>query len=202
VIPRAGRWHLIESTRSLSPFGIDPLKVVDHERNIFATATGLACLAALDNADVLRLVRELEGDLEWGLHAVEIDEQTLLQELEEIRSRGYAIRRKGYQARAESHSNNAIAVSINEGHRPIGSINVWWPRRHLSATRFARLHLNTFQSTADLISGSCETSLGRTYNRPMLAVSVLLSPDGVTAATTAFGPSRRKTMSAPMSAKR
>jgi len=109
-------------------------------------------LAALDNADVLRLVKELAGDLEWGLHAVEIDERTLLKELEEIRSRGYAIRRKGYHARAESQSYNAIAVSINEGRRPIGSINVWWPRRHLSATRFARLHLKTLQSTADLIS--------------------------------------------------
>lgn len=151
-IPRAGRWHLIESTRSVSPFNIDRLKVLDHERNIFATASGLAYLSSLDDVQVLETVRALQGDLQWGLEYVKIDESTLLRELKDIRAKGFAIRRKGYQARPESRLYNAIAVAIKDSHHPIGSINVWWPRRHLSAERFARAHLAALQATADAIS--------------------------------------------------
>jgi IclR family transcriptional regulator, mhp operon transcriptional activator len=151
-IPRAGRWHLIESTRSISPFNIDRLKILDHERNSFATASGLAYLSALDDVQVLEIVRALQGDLQWGLEYVKIDESTLLRELKDIRAKGYAIRRKGFQARPESRRYNAIAVAINDGRHAIGSINLWWPRRHLSAERFARAHLAALQATADAIS--------------------------------------------------
>src|SRR5688500_16114571 len=85
-IPRAGRWHVIESTRSISPYNIDRLKVLDHERNIFATATGLAYLSALDDVQVLETVRALHGDLQWGLKYVKIDESTLLRELKVVRA--------------------------------------------------------------------------------------------------------------------
>lgn len=151
-IPRGGRWHLIESTRSLSPFKMDRQKVLDYERNIFATATGLAYLSALDDTQVSNLVRAQAADRQWGVEYVKIDERALLRELQIIRAKGYATRRKGFYARPESRRYNAIAVPINDGRRPIGSINIWWPKRHLSANQFARKYLTELRVTADAIS--------------------------------------------------
>jgi IclR family transcriptional regulator, mhp operon transcriptional activator len=151
-IPRAGRWHLIESTRSISPFKMDRQKILDHERNIFATATGLAYLSALDDARVLKLIHEQKGDHRWSLDCVRVSESALLRELKNIRTKGYAIRRKGFEARPDSRRYNAIAVPIDDGRRPVGSINVWWPRRYLSAERFARKYLAELKAAAGAIS--------------------------------------------------
>jgi DNA-binding IclR family transcriptional regulator len=54
--------------------------------------------------------------------------------------------------RPESRRYNAIAVPINDGRRPIGSINIWWPRRYLSEERFARKYLSELKATAAAIS--------------------------------------------------
>jgi IclR family mhp operon transcriptional activator len=151
-IPRAGRWHLLDSSRSMSPFDMDRQKVLEWERNIFITATGLAYLAELDFSDMRKVVAETEGDAKWGLERVKIDQEMLRQELIEIKKRGYAVRRHGFKSRPESEIYNAIAVAIHERRRPIGSICLWWPRKHLSAERFARMFLGPLQSTAKAIS--------------------------------------------------
>jgi IclR family mhp operon transcriptional activator len=131
---------------------MDRQKVLDYERNIFATATGLAYLSALDDTQVSNLVRAQAGDRRWGVEYVKIDERALLRELQIIRAKGYATRRKGFYARPESQRYNAIAVPINDGRRPIGSVNIWWPKRHLSANQFARKYLTELRVTADAIS--------------------------------------------------
>jgi len=151
-IPRAGRWRLLESTRSISPFNLDRQKVLDWERNIFVTATGLAYLSELDAAQVSQIVALTRGDPEWGLVRVNIDEAALLRELGDIKKRGYAVRRNGFNLRPESRIYNAIAVAISDRHRPIGAICIWWPRRYMSAQRFARKHLAALQATAAAIS--------------------------------------------------
>jgi IclR family mhp operon transcriptional activator len=151
-IPRGGRWHLIESTRSISPFKMDQQKILDHERNIFATATGLAYLSALADAQVLNLIREQQGDHRWSLDRIGIRESALLRELKNIRTKGYAVRRKGFEARPDSRRYNAIAVPIHDDRRPVGSINVWWPRRYSSAERFARKYLPELKAAAAAIS--------------------------------------------------
>jgi IclR family mhp operon transcriptional activator len=151
-IPRAGRWHLIESTRSISPFAIDQQKVLDWERNIFVTATGLAYLSQLDKRQVLNIVSQTRGDPEWGLVRVKIDENTLLHELKEIKQQGYAVCRNGFNLRPESRQYNAIAVTVGDARRAIGSICIWWLRRYMSADRFACKHLAALQATAAAIS--------------------------------------------------
>ena len=81
-----------------------------------------------------------------------VSESALLRELRNIRTKGYAVRRKGFEARPESRRYNAIAVPINDGRRPVGSINIWWPRRYLPVERFARKYLPELTGAAVAIS--------------------------------------------------
>ena len=151
-VARFGRWHLVESTRSLSPFKMDQQKVLDWERNIFGTATGLAYLSTLGDAQVSSLIAAKQGDSQWGLKRVGIDERTLLRELKDIRAMGYAVRRKGYHGRPVSSRYNAIAVPIYDGRNAIGALSIWWPRRFMTAERFARKYLPALRGTATAIS--------------------------------------------------
>ena len=151
---RAGRMRVLDSTLSLSPFDVDNAKMVDWEINIFGSATGLAYLAAVDDAQVSQIVREQRGDPRWGLSRFGIDEKALLRELKVIRQAGYAARRPGYHSRPGSWRNNAIAVAISDNGGAIGALNLRWRRNYMPADRFARKYLAELRCTAEAISAA------------------------------------------------
>jgi len=155
VIFRSGRMRVLDSTLSLSPFdSVDNAKAVDWEINVFGSATGLAYLAALDDAQVSTIVRTLQHDPQWGPARCQVDEKILLRDLKAIRKQGYATRRSGYHSRPGSWRNNAIAVPLSGGFGPIGALNLRWRAKFMSADRFARKHLAELRATAASINAS------------------------------------------------
>ena len=152
VVFRSGRMRVIESTLALSPFDVDNSKSADWEFNIFGSAAGRAYLAALEDAQVLRLVDEQRDDPRWALTRCGIDAATLLRELRDIRRMGYAVRRAGYHARPGTWRHNAIAVAICDARQPIGALNLRWRKSYLPAEKFARKYLAELRSAAASIS--------------------------------------------------
>lgn len=151
-IYKAGRIIRIESTQSLSPLNMDKLKYADREVSIFGTANGLAYLSALNDAHVLQIVEALKADQEWGLSRVGIDERTLLRELKDFRTKGYAFRRKQHRTTPVSWLHDSIAVPIYDGRHAIGALSIKWLRRYMTTERFARRYAGRLKATATAIS--------------------------------------------------
>ena len=152
MVFRSGRMRIIDSTLSMSPFDVDNSKAVDWEVNIFGSAPGLAYLAAHDNTQVLRIVREQQGDTRWGLRRCGIDETTLLRELKDIRRMGYAGRRPGFYSRLQSRRFNGIAVAIRDAGCAVGSLSLRWRRSYMPTDRFARKYLPELRAAVDAVS--------------------------------------------------
>jgi IclR family mhp operon transcriptional activator len=152
LIQRSGRMSVIESTRSLGPFGLDAVRKVERDVSIFASAAGRAYLASLKDAEIMSLVRSQQDDPHWGLSRFGIGEKALLREVADIRKQGWAPRRPGYATRPISTKFIAIAVSIGDGRRPIGAVTLFWPRRYLAIEPFARQYADELKATAAAIS--------------------------------------------------
>lgn len=144
-----GRMRILESTHGRSPFGRPASSQTDAELNLFAAASGLALLAANDDRFVLGLVEQLKHDEFWSLSRFGVTPARLLRELNEIRSRGFAVRRIT-QGRAQGR--NAIAVAILQGKLPVGGLTISWQRQLMPANEFAALHLDALQAAAKAIS--------------------------------------------------
>jgi IclR family mhp operon transcriptional activator len=144
-----GRMRILESTHGLSPFGRYTGLRPDAELNLFAAASGLSFLANKDDAFVLNLVEELEQEEFWSLSRFGVPPARLIEELSEIRSRGFAKRRLT-QGRLDGR--DAIAVTVFEGKEPIGGLTISWQRQLMGADAFAALHLDALKSAAKAIS--------------------------------------------------
>lgn len=151
-IYRAGRIVRIESTQSLSPLDMDKPKYADREVSLFGTANGLAYLSALNDAQVLEIVRALKDDPQWGLARVGIDQSALLRELKDFRANGYAFRRMQHRTTPVSWLHDSIAVPLHDGPRAVGALSIKWLRRYMRTDRFARKYVGQLKATAAAIS--------------------------------------------------
>jgi IclR family mhp operon transcriptional activator len=143
------RMRILESTHGMSPFGRSAGLGADAELNLFAAASGLVYLAQRDEGFVLSLVKALEHEEFWSLSRFGVTPQRLLEELTEIRRRGFA-RRRVTQGRLDGRE--AIAVPLFEDGAPIGALSVAWQRQLMSAEDFAGLHLDALRAAANAIS--------------------------------------------------
>ncbi|MPZ41071.1 MAG: helix-turn-helix domain-containing protein [Rhizobiales bacterium] len=144
-----GRMRILESTHGMSPFGRTESSRTDAELNLFAAASGLAFLASSDDQFVLDLVEELKHDEFWSLSRFGITPARLLRELNEIRQKGFAVRRI---TQGRTPGRNAIAVAILQGKSPVGGLTISWQRQLMPAHEFAALHLDALQAAAKTIS--------------------------------------------------
>lgn len=143
------RMRILESTHGMSPFGDRTVLGPDAELNLFAAASGLVYLSERDDAFVIDLVRRLKDEEFWSLSRFGVSPPRLLQELEEIRRRGFAKRRV---TQGRPGNRDAIAVAIHEGRAPIGALTIAWQRQLMSADDFAALHLERLRAAALAIS--------------------------------------------------
>ncbi|MGE0629227.1 MAG: helix-turn-helix domain-containing protein [Hyphomicrobiaceae bacterium] len=147
----AGRMRIIETTHGMSPFGNNPGMPIDSELNIFASASGLAWLAANDDATVLEVVETLaDGDL-WSLSRYGISPRRLVRELAVIRRRGWA-KRRAQQGIADNRVGAAIA--LHEGQQPVGALTLTWQREAMTDAEFAVKHLGALTAAAVAIDSA------------------------------------------------
>ncbi len=156
----AGRMQIVESTYSLSPYRIGKRSEVDTKVNLFASAAGLAYLSLLDDKQVIALARSKPRHPVWSFERVGISEETLLQELAEIRKAGFAFRRRGFNTRAAEQPFNGMAAAVRDRSGAVGALTLFWPKRYMEPDAFAKVHATALRAAADAISADL-TNLDR-----------------------------------------
>ncbi|MDB5532181.1 MAG: IclR family transcriptional regulator [Hyphomicrobiales bacterium] len=118
-----GRMQILDSTRGLSPFPSSQILKPETELNVFAAASGLAFLAALDDERVLAIVDELKNDMFSSLARFGIKPARLLKDLADIRRQGFATRRLSQSTPGDR---NAIAVPLFEKEAAAAHFQAKW----------------------------------------------------------------------------
>lgn len=143
-----GRMQVIESTRTISPFGFNHPYRPELDLNIFAAASGISYLATLSDAQVWKMIETLREQELWALSRHRISPQRLFREIELTRNKGYA-RRLASQSGGRFH---AIAAPIRSHRTGIGAVSIWWPQTYLSPPAFSATHAEPLKVLAVAIS--------------------------------------------------
>ncbi|TNJ48442.1 IclR family transcriptional regulator [Phaeobacter sp. B1627] len=147
-IREARAMRIIDSTRQASQFQVGQGRI-NRRVTHFGSATGLACLAMLSDAEIRATYETLKPDLTWGPVRFGLDLPALMQRIGEIREQGYAARSPAYLSEHERDSDlHAIAVAITAQGRVLGALSVLWLRSYKPVDAFADLHLAALQATA------------------------------------------------------
>ena len=142
------RMRIIECTHGLSPFAGQGVHV-ETELNMFVAASGLAYLAALEDAQALAIMEDCRADEFASPERYAVTSRSLLRDLAEVRKAGYSVR-KTSQLRPDNR--RAIAISICEGADPVGALAIAWPKQLMDVRAFADIHLQALMSAASAIS--------------------------------------------------
>lgn len=152
------RTRVLDTTRALSPFSFYE-GVIDYHLNTFGTASGIACLAALPDAEIRALIARAAPDPYLSLSHYAITEAQFFDQIALTRARGYACRLPTFfNERVRDDGLSVIAVPILRGGRPYGGITLLWPRVFLPVAAFAKTHLEALQATAAEISAQLEAA--------------------------------------------
>ena len=145
----AGRMQILESTHGVSPFEIPQSGSADTELNMFVAASGLAYLAALDEAQVQAILELTQDDEVWSPARFGVTPAQLHRMLADVRGRGYATRQVSQN---KPQDRNAIAVPLFQAGQPVAALTIAWRREHMKPEAFAALHLEGLQAAASSIS--------------------------------------------------
>ncbi len=144
--------RIIDSTRPASPFQIYRSRI-NLKLNLFKSAAGLACLAALPEPEMIKAIDLVEHDAQWGVHRAGLTRDRLLKQLCQIRRQGYAPRPHGYRDDTNTDDQlRAMAVPILRDTIAIGALTVLWPRSFAATDQFAQTHLPVLRDCAEIIS--------------------------------------------------
>ncbi|MDT2021691.1 IclR family transcriptional regulator C-terminal domain-containing protein [Methylocella sp. CPCC 101449] len=143
-----GRMQVIESTRTISPFGFNRPHRPELDLNIFAAASGISYLATLSDTRVWKMIETLRDQELWALSRYRVTPQRLFREIELTREKGYA-RRLANQSDGGFH---AIAAPIRSHRTGIGAVSLWWPQTYLTLPAFADRHAEQLKDLAAAIS--------------------------------------------------
>ncbi|MEE9429274.1 MAG: helix-turn-helix domain-containing protein [Paracoccaceae bacterium] len=145
---------IIDSTRFASPFNFHPAPV-DRKLNLFGSAAGIVCLAAMDAKEVAIYHNRTLGDNNWGLARFGLDLESYREKLEETRNMRYGARLSNILGEPGRDDNLlAIAVPIILDEKPVGAITLLWSRQFSTTTDFAAKHLRDLRTTAKRISSA------------------------------------------------
>ncbi|SFQ07996.1 helix-turn-helix domain-containing protein [Tranquillimonas alkanivorans] len=148
------RMTIVDSTRPASPFHLYPGRL-HRQLNIFGSASGMACLAALPEAHVDEIARRTAEDVTWGLARFGLSVEAYREHLEATRARGYGVRLGTYLGETVLDDRLwAIAVPVRQREAVVGAITLIWPRDFSSPEDFAATHLRPLEETADAVTDS------------------------------------------------
>lgn len=149
--------RIIDSTRPLSPFHLYR-GVIHRAVNIFGSATGQACMAAMPDSRIEALLDQASGDPQFGFENFATSREALLAEVRKTRERGYGTRLRQYHGSTPIKDGlMAIALPVRRFREVFGAISLLFPRGLTSPEAMARKHLDTLRAAADRISDDLDT---------------------------------------------
>jgi IclR family transcriptional regulator, mhp operon transcriptional activator len=144
--------RVIDTTRPLSPFHLYR-GVVNRAINIFGSATGQACLAAMPNGRIRAIISQAQGDPRFGLDRFSFNEAAFFDAIEQTRERGYGTRLRQYRGETVVDDKlGAIALPVRHYGEVFGAISLLFPRSLSTTEKMAQLHLDSLRKAAGRIS--------------------------------------------------
>ncbi len=144
--------RIVESTRSVSPFTLYR-GVINRRLNHFGSASGVACLTAMQDSEIAELDRLTAGDAKWGLARFGMTYDSFMPKLEAIRKKGYGFRLAQYLGETVLDDQlSAIALPLHRNGVPIGACSILFLRVFAKVPEFAERHLEDLRKTADRIN--------------------------------------------------
>lgn len=153
-IPRDGAIEIVETSRTLSPFILNP-RVIGRPISLAYSAMGQAYLAhcdaeARDFAIARAMQRRVEG---FGLDRAYFD--TVIRQ---TRARGYGVRAPGYAAFVDSWTDKlrALAVPVLASGQAIAALNLVWIDSFATVEQMAASHLDRLRAAAGELGARLE----------------------------------------------
>ncbi|MBO0345367.1 helix-turn-helix domain-containing protein [Roseibium sp. CAU 1637] len=153
-IVEGSKMRIVDSTRPLSPYRLNH-GFVNRVINIFGSASGSACLAAMPDAIVAEHAKQTAGDPVWGLRRFDMSLDTYLERLETVRTQGFGLRLSNYLGETVLDDGlAAMAVPIFVNDWPSGAVTLVWPRTFKSPEEFSESFLPDLKKAAQTISNA------------------------------------------------
>jgi len=144
--------RIIDSTRPLSPFHMYR-GIINRRINLFGSATGMACLAAMKDKEIVEYDRVTAGNMSLGLSRFGMSLSQYMKDIEKTRDRGYGLRLNVYRGETVLDDGlAAMALPIYENGEPNAALSLLWPRAYLRPQAFAEKFLGELRETAARIS--------------------------------------------------
>jgi IclR family mhp operon transcriptional activator len=144
--------RVIDSTRPLSPFHLYR-GVINLAINIFGSATGQSCLAAMPDKRIREFIESTHGDPRFGLERFSINEAAFFSMIAATRKRGYGVRLRQYRGDTVVDDKlGGIAVPVRQNGEVMGAISLIFPRSVSSPEKMAQAHLESLKRAAAEIS--------------------------------------------------
>ncbi len=144
-----GTMRIVDSTRPLSPFHLYR-GVINRSINIYGSATGLAALAAMDEAQILAKIELTGDDPDFGLRRFRLTRARFFAEIERTRARGYGVRMLSYRGETLIDDGlSAIGLPIRRGDGEVhGAVSLLFPKHYASPEEIADRYLGEFSEAA------------------------------------------------------
>lgn len=147
-----GSMLVIDSTRPLSPFHLYR-GVVNRAINIFGSATGQACLAAMPEWRIRDFIAQNRGNQRFGFERFSLTEEAIFLQVEKTRARGFGIRLQQYRGETIIDDGlGAIAVPVYKGGEVFGAISLLFSHGLFSPEEMAVEHLESLTAAASAIT--------------------------------------------------
>ncbi len=144
--------RIVDSTRPLSPFHLYR-GLVNRKLNIFGSASGMICLASMDDDAIAHYHNTTAGDRIWGIARFNLSLEAYLEEVRVTRERGYGVRLTRYLGETVLDDGlAAIALPLWQNERPIGALTILWPRTYKKHTEFVKEYLAALEEATEAVN--------------------------------------------------
>ena len=144
--------RIVDSTRPLSPFHLYR-GLVNRKLNIFGAASGMICLASMEEEAIAHYHRATMGDRIWGLARFNLSLEAYMEETMITRERGYGVRLTSYLGETVLDDGlAAIALPLLQDGRPFGALSILWPRTYKDHVEFAKDYLAALAEAVEAVN--------------------------------------------------
>lgn len=135
-----GKMQILDNTRVHSPFHTFQAQS-DFELNMFASSTGISCLAEFDDEEIIRRASEVPTDSKFSYRRVSPSIRDYLVKVNRVRELGYGFRQLAYSGPPLLDDLEAIALPMRHRDRVFGGIAIAFPLKLMSHEDFAEKYL-------------------------------------------------------------
>lgn len=140
-----GKMQILDNTRVHSPFHTFQ-EQIDFELSMFASSTGIACLAELEDEEIIRRANEVPADSKFSYKRVSPTIQEYLEKVNQVRALGYGFRQLAFSGPPLLDDLEAIALPMRLGDRVFGGIAIAFPQKLMDHEAFAEQHLDQLRA--------------------------------------------------------